>query len=258
MRVSTALILAAPALTLAEEAQIPILDKVKGFFNKATAAAVSSISASISAPADAAATEAVAKVAEFTQHTLTLDNWKDVLTTDGQSVALFSTGGNNTCFGLCTNATLAWNESLPYIAAIPNAPKLVYLDCEAETPLCNSLSLHAPSLYVFEPQSNGEPPVARYTSLNRTTTDTEKIKKLIIGNEIAEIEPYWGPFHPFNGTMFEYGLAMPYGQVTYWFSKMPSWLPMVLISFVSRSFMSKRMAGPTPAEARAANAQRAQ
>jgi hypothetical protein len=271
MRVSSGLLLALPALAAAEEQQIPILDKVKGFFNKASAAVSSTISASMpSAPVDTATSEAAAKVAEAIQYPLTLDNWKEVLTVDPtaspptiQDWLVFSTGGNNTCFGMCGNVTKAWNASLPYIAAMPNAPKFAYLDCETEGVLCNSWSVHAPSLYYFQipkplPDQSAPIPVARYQTLNRTTTTAETIKKLIIDNDISKVEPYWGHFHPFNGTMQQYNLAVPYGYVTYGFSKMPSWMPMILISFLSRSFMSKRMAGPTPAEARAAAAQRAQ
>ncbi|KAL6153653.1 hypothetical protein ACJBU6_08789 [Exserohilum turcicum] len=237
MRVSTALLLA-PALSVAvaEEAQVPLLERVKGFFNKATAA-VAAASSSISTAPAAATESAKVEAIEVIQHPLTLETWKDVLTTDAQNVLVFTTGGNNTCFGLCENVTKAWNDSLPYIAAMPNAPKFVYLDSEEQPVLANSWSIHAPSLYFFEMQPAGETPVARYTTLNRTTTTSETIKELIIGNEILKIEPYWGHFHPFNGTMQTYNLALPYGYVTYGFSKMPSWMPMIIISFISRSFM---------------------
>jgi len=262
MRFSSGLVLALPALAVADE-QIPLLDKVKGFFNKATAAVSASISSMPSAPVDTATSKVAAKVAEVIQYPITLENWKDVMTVDAtaspsttQDWLVFTTGGNNTCFGLCGNVTTAWNASLPFIAAMPNAPKFAYLDCETEGVLCNSWSVGAPSLYYFQipkPLADQSAPVptARYLPLNRTSTTAETIKKLIIDNEIEEVEPYIGHFHPFNGTLQQYNLAVPYGHATYWFSKMPSWMPMILISFLSRSFMSKRMAGPTPAEVRA-------
>lgn len=129
MRVSSGILLALPALAIAEEQQIPILDKVKGFFNKASAAVSSTISASMpSAPVEAAASEAAAKVVEVVQHPLTLENWKEVLTVDPtasppttQDWLVFTTGGNNTCFGLCGNATKAWNVRTPQHAASRNA-----------------------------------------------------------------------------------------------------------------------------------------
>lgn len=110
MRFSSTLVLALPALTLAEE-QVPLVDKLKGFWNKATAVASSAIPAAPS-PLDAGA----AKAAEHIQHELTVDNWKDVLTVDPTTSApttqdwlVFITGGNVTCFGFCGNATKAWN-----------------------------------------------------------------------------------------------------------------------------------------------------
>ena len=115
MRFSSGLVLALPALAVAEE-QIPILDKVKGFFNKATAAVSASISSMPSAPVDTATSKVAAKVAEVIQYPITLENWKDVMTVDAtasprttQDWLVFTTGGNNTCFGLCGNVTTAWN-----------------------------------------------------------------------------------------------------------------------------------------------------
>lgn len=256
MRFSSTLVLALPALALAEE-QVPLLDKIKGFFNQATAAVSSAIPAAPSAPVDAAANKAAAKAAEAIQHPITLENWKEVLTVDPtastpttQEWLIFVTGGNSTCFGFCGNATKAWNASLPILAAKPNAPKFAYLDCETENILCNSWSVGAPSLYYFQipkPLADQSAPVptVRYRPLNRTSTTTETFKTLIVDNEIEKVEPYEGIFHPFNGQLQQFNLAIPYGYVTWAFSKMPSWMPMILISFLSRSFMSKRMSGPT-------------
>jgi hypothetical protein len=115
MRFSSTVVLALPALAAAEQ-QVPLLDKVKGFFNKATAAVSSSIPAVPSAPIKAATDKAAANAAAAVQHTITLENWKEVLTVDPtasppttQDWLVFITGGNNTCFGLCGNATKAWN-----------------------------------------------------------------------------------------------------------------------------------------------------
>lgn len=115
MRFSSSLVLALPALALAEE-QVPLLEKVKGFFSKATAAVSSAIPAAPSAPVNAAASKAAAKAAEAIQHPITLENWKEVLTVDPtvsapttQEWLVFITGGNTTCFGFCGNATKAWN-----------------------------------------------------------------------------------------------------------------------------------------------------
>ncbi|OAL56490.1 hypothetical protein IQ07DRAFT_581819 [Pyrenochaeta sp. DS3sAY3a] len=248
MRLSSTLLLALPAVAVAAE-QVPLLEKLKGLVNKATAAVSSAIPAAPSAPIDAAAAKAASKAAEAVQHPITLENWKEVLTVDPtastpttQEWLIFVTGGNSTCFGFCGNATKAWNASLPILAAKPNAPKFAYLDCETENILCNSWSVGAPSLYAFSipkplPDQSAPVPIVRYKPLNRTSTTAQTFKTLIIDNEIEKVEPYEGPFHPFNGALQQYNLAIPYAYITWGFSKMPSWLPMIAISFFSRSFM---------------------
>ncbi|KAF3048013.1 hypothetical protein E8E12_006475 [Didymella heteroderae] len=267
MRFSTTAVLALPALALAEQ-QIPLLDKVKGFFNQATASVASVIPSAPSVPS-APVEAAAAKAAAAVQHPLTLENWKEVLTVDPtvsapatQEWLIFVTGGNSTCYGFCGPAEKAWNASTAVIAAAPSSPKLGYLDCEKENILCNSWSIGAPSLIKFripKPLADQSAPVPeyRYKPLNRTSTTTETFKELVLQNKIDEITPYEGPFHPFNGVMQQYNLAIPYGYVTWGFAKMPSWLPMILISFFSRTFMSKRMnpgaaaqGGAAPAAAR--------
>jgi hypothetical protein len=80
-------------------------------------------------------------------------------------------------------------------------------------------------------------PTVRYQPLNRTSTTAETFKHFIVGNEIEKVAPYEGIFHPFNGELEKFGLAIPYAYVTWGFSKMPSWLPMIAVSFLSRSFM---------------------
>lgn len=128
------------------------------------------------------------------------------------------------------------------LAAKPNAPKFAYLDCEIDNILCNSWSVGAPSLYYFQipkPLADQSAPVptVRYQPLNRTSTTAQIFKDLILNNEIEKVAPYEGIFHPFNGLLQKYQLAVPYGYATWAFSKMPSWLPMIFISFASRSFM---------------------
>ena len=112
MRFSSTLLIVLPALTVAEQ-QVPLLDKLKGFLNKATAAVSSAVP---SASFNAATANAASKAAEAIQYPLTLENWKEVLTVDStvsvpttQDWLVFVTGGNTTCFGFCGNATKAWN-----------------------------------------------------------------------------------------------------------------------------------------------------
>ena len=132
--------------------------------------------------------------------------------------------------------------SLPLLAAKPNAPKFAYLDCETETILCNAWSVGAPALYYFQipkplADQSAPTPTARYQPLNRSSTTIETFKMLVLDNEIEKVEPYEGAFHPFNGFIELYQLAAPYGYFTWAFSKVPSWMPMILVSFLTRSFM---------------------
>lgn len=265
MRFASTTLLVLPALGVAAQ-QVPLLDKIKSYLSQATAAVSSAIPSTPSSPVEAAENKVAASVASFVQHRLTLENWKEVLTVDPtasppttQDWLIFITGGNSTCFGLCGNVTQAWNASLPFLAAAPNAPSFAYLDCETEGVLCNSWSVGAPSLYHFTvpkpiTDQSASIPTVRYQPLNRTTTTVETIKALIIDNEIGEVAPYEGIFHPFNGTLQQYGLAIPYGYTLWGFGKMPSWMPMILISFLSRTIMSKRMPGPVPRQAAAGRA----
>ena len=113
---SSSLVLAFSALALAQD-QVPLVDKVKGWFGAATAALSSAV------PKPSSPTDTVrGKVAEHIQHELTLENWKETLTVDPTASApstqewlVFITGGNATCFGFCGNATKAWNVSLPLV-----------------------------------------------------------------------------------------------------------------------------------------------
>ncbi|KAL1605319.1 hypothetical protein SLS60_004867 [Paraconiothyrium brasiliense] len=250
MRPSSTLFFAFAASAIAQD-QVPLLDKLKGFFNQATAAISSAVPAAPSAPVKAAS----GKVAESIQHELSLENWKDVLTVDPTASApttqdwlVYITGGNATCFGLCGNTTKAWNASLPLLAAQPNAPKFAVVDCDKEQILCNSWSVGPPSLYYFQipkPLADQSAPATtvRFLPLNRTSTTTETFKKLFVDGEYEKTAPYEGYFHPFDGEIQKYGLAIPLAYFFWGFSKMPSWLPMILISFISRSFMGRR-AGP--------------
>jgi hypothetical protein len=128
------------------------------------------------------------------------------------------------------------------LAAQPNSPKFAVVDCDKEQLLCNSWSVGPPSLYYFQipkPLADQSAPATtvRFLPLNRTSTTTETFKKLFVDGEYEKTAPYEGYWHPFDGEIQQYGLAIPLAYVFWGFSKMPSWLPMILISFVSRSFM---------------------
>jgi hypothetical protein len=114
MRYSS-IVLALPALSLAQE-QIPLVDKLKGWFNKAQSyveTAIPSIPSIIPEAVDAGAS----KVAESVVYPLNLSNWEKVLSPSAaaaqksgpEEVLVFVTGQNKTCYGLCDDANAAWN-----------------------------------------------------------------------------------------------------------------------------------------------------
>ena len=112
MRLTSSLLLALPAICLAQD-QVPFVEKIKGWVSQVTANFQSSIpSVTPPDPVDVGAS----KFAEQVVHNVNLSNWKDVLKSSPSALGgppeewfLYFDGGEKTCFGLCTNATRAWN-----------------------------------------------------------------------------------------------------------------------------------------------------
>lgn len=92
-----------PALALAQE-QVPLADRVQGWFNKAKAYVPTAV------PADPIVKMAE-KVSEKRVTPVTLQNWQSILTPapEAQDWYVFVTGGNKTCFGRCEHAEKAFN-----------------------------------------------------------------------------------------------------------------------------------------------------
>lgn len=115
MRTSSVL-LALPALSLAQE-QVPLVDKLKGWFTQAQAYVPTSIPSIIPDVVDGGAS----KVAQSVVYPLNLSNYKEVLSPSAKAsqskgpeeVVVYITGANKTCFGLCTPADAAWNVRTP-------------------------------------------------------------------------------------------------------------------------------------------------
>jgi len=264
MRAST-LVLALPALAAAQ--QFAILDQVKGFFAKASdsvSAAVASATQAIHVPNPAAS--AAAKIAALSVRKLTLENHKELLQPGAATSSpgleawyIFITGGNKTCYGTCERAELAWNNSVPLISASPNAPYLALLDCETDPVLCYSWDVLPPRLLhlqVPQPladQSRADT-IIRSIPVNRTTVTSPEIASYILQEKYLQVAPYAGIFHPFDGPLAKAGLVVPFGYVKWGFAQVPSWLFMVIVSFASRTFMSRKMPQGRPAPGGAAGA----
>ena len=246
MRVSP-LILALPALAVAD--QIPLVDQVMGWFNKATSVASSYASQvpnpSVPNPVRAGA----AIVADGAVETLTLENWKEILKSGAATAnpgieewMLYITGGNKTCFGLCEHADLEWNKSVALLSASRNAPHLARLDCETQPILCNSWALGAPTVvHILLPQPLPDQSLpattVRSIDLNRTSVTAGEIAAIHTEEKYKDVAPYEGFWHPFDGPLAKAGLAIPLGYAIWGFSRIPSWAVMVAISFLSRTFM---------------------
>jgi hypothetical protein len=252
MRASSVL-LALPALSAAQ--QIPLLDNVvgqiKGFFAQASETASSAIPAASSAaasipnPIDAA----TAKVADVQVPALTLANHKELIQPGAATASpgidewmVFVTGGNATCFGTCKRPEEAFNGSVALLSATPNPPSLAYLNCDQDPVLCNAWGVSPPRvlhIQLPQPLADQSTPATtvRAISFNRTTISAPEIAAIHLQETYKQTAPYEGFFHPFNGPLAEYGLAIPVGYAIWGFSKIPSWAFMIGVSFISRNIM---------------------
>lgn len=99
----TSLVAFLPALALAQE-QVPLADRVQGWFNKAKQYVPTAV------PADPMVKMAE-KVSEKRVTPVTLQNAQSILTpaSEAQDWLVFVTGGNKTCFGRCEHAEKAFN-----------------------------------------------------------------------------------------------------------------------------------------------------
>jgi hypothetical protein len=128
------------------------------------------------------------------------------------------------------------------LSATPSPPKLVSLNCDAEEILCNMWSAGPPAIYHFllpKPLADQSTPetTVRYIPLNRTSVTVSDITELSTKEKYKDTAPYDGYFHPFDGILAKTGINLYYGYFTWGFNKMPSWLPMIAISMLSRTFM---------------------
>ncbi|KKK26189.1 hypothetical protein ARAM_000971 [Aspergillus rambellii] len=239
------LLVLVPALAAAQEQQVPLADRVQGWFNKAksylpTATPVIPVVEKVAEPVKVVKEKAVIP--------FNLTNWEGLLepSSEPQDWLLFITGGNKTCFGRCAQADKSFNESVPLFAADPTSPNLGYLDCESNQLLCSIWSAGAPSAWYFkvpEAQASGEraPTALHMVYLNTTTVTPQTIYRIHAEKTYEKKPAYDGAFHPTDGWLAQYGLLVPVGYIIYGFGAVPSWLFMILVSFASRSMMSRRI-----------------
>lgn len=240
MRFSTIPVVALPLLAAAAHDQSP-LEQAKAFAETWYA----KISAAIPNPSKQTPTTSFTAAAGSTQvHTLTLGNWEQTIrgSVKAESTApeewwILTTGGNKTCHGFCTGIEAAYNESAALFALDPAAPHLAILNCDDQPVLCNSWSAGPPSLWIAEVSAPPAPVDIRLLGLNTTTTTVRTFTDLLTTKSWKEKPLYEGYFHPFDGPLAQNGVAVPLGYLFWALNVVPSWLFMIGISFVSRTFM---------------------
>jgi len=265
MRFSTVSLFALPLLAAAAQQESPveqILEQAKVqaqyWYEKISAYVPNIPNPNLEHPVDAAASAAGGK----TLTVLTLNSWEQKIrssvtpTSSGpEEWWVLVTGGNKTCFGQCTATETAFNETALLFAADPAAPHLAYLNCDDQPVLCNSWGAGPPNLWILEVAAPPAPVDIHIYPLNTTTTTVGTFTDLLGSQEWKAKPLYEGYFHPFDGPIAQYGLSQPLGYVLWVFAIVPSWLFMISISFLSRTFLGGRGAGGAaarrPAEAAA-------
>ena len=179
---------------------------------------------------------------------LTLSNWKTTLRSSVTPASagpeewwILFTGGNKTCFGHCESVNKAFNETALLFKADPTAPHLAYVNCDHQPILCNSWATGPPSLYIMEVTPEPQPVTVTLPKFNTSSVNAADLVKIHATKSWKQTAPYNGTFHPFDGEVAKYGLAEPIGWFLWVFNVLPSWMVMLLVSFVSRGWMGSRL-----------------
>lgn len=278
MRFSTsAALLALPLLAAAEspfeQYKAQFQNFLGSFGAKPAAAAAKEVVKDAAGAAAGAATDAAAAAAYAATGThpvqavevLTLGNWKDTLYSNVQSGQttpdewwVLVTGRNKTCFGHCGRVESAFNESAALFAKQDKQPHLALLNCDDQPVLCNAWSASTASLWAFQmlPQP-AEIDIWR-RRMNITTTTAQDYVDIYNAERPEKFQLYHdGWFHPIDGPLAKYNVAVPIGYFFWVFNVIPSWAMMIGVSFLSRRMMNRQMGGNNdPARAAAAPAAR--
>ncbi|PSR75297.1 hypothetical protein BD289DRAFT_379422 [Coniella lustricola] len=188
---------------------------------------------------------AEAKAGEMKLNVLGLSNWKETLyapvapeATTPEEWLVLVTGGNKTCFGHCLRIEAAFNQSAAKLALLPDAPHVGYINCDDQPILCNSWSTGAGTLYLIEMLPEPAPIDIYAKRLNLSTTTPDTILDIYQTREDkSQFKKKDGYFHPFDGELAKYKLAVPLAYVLWALSVIPSWGMMLGVSFISRTMM---------------------
>ncbi|KAH6606722.1 hypothetical protein Trco_005875 [Trichoderma cornu-damae] len=239
MRFSAAALVAAlPALSVAQE---NLLDQYVAQFQQILGKAGSYLP--LPSKYDPAAAHQ-AKTGPMKLSVLTLDNWRETLyepvapgaTTPEEWWVLIS-GRNKTCFGHCTQAEAAFNETAAKFAGLPKAPHMGVINCDDQPILCNAWSANVGNIWAFDMLPEPAAIDIYKKRLNLTAVTTEDIVKLHKAGNKQDFILLDSWFHPFNGKASELGLSVPFGYLLWVFNLLPNWMFMLIVSFASRSMM---------------------
>lgn len=139
--------------------------------------------------------------------------------------------------GHCDKVETAFNETAAKFALKPDSPHMGLLNCDDQPILCNAWSTGTANLYIFEMLPPPAPIDIYKKRLNVTTTTSDDLVALQASGSKEKFTLLDSWFHPFNGQLAELGLAVPFGYTMWFFSIIPNWLFMLLVSFGSRTMM---------------------
>ena len=156
--------------------------------------------------------------------------------------------------GHCLETEAAYNATAAKFATLPNTPHMAFINCEADPLLCNVWSSAPGSLWILEML----PPPAEINiyqkRLNLTTTNVKTFTDLQALNSRDGLNLNESVFHPFNGWLAKNHLSLPFAYFLWFFNLIPNWAFMLIVSFVSRTMMSRRMDNHTNRREAAATA----
>ncbi|EGS23101.1 uncharacterized protein CTHT_0015900 [Thermochaetoides thermophila DSM 1495] len=206
--------------------------------------------------------------------TLTLEGWRDALyapvkenATVAEEWLVLVSGGNKTCYGRCTALDTAFNVSALDLANLPSPSvrhlHLGRLDCDAQPILCNVWSANPGSLWSLSLLPAPAPVEIHTRSFNLSLAAPTPTAQDIVTAYLARADPEvdekaeiptrrrWHRFenegwlHPFDGKLAKLGLSVPVAYFFYGLNAVPTWVLMLVVSFVSRTLINRRLAPST-------------